>query len=67
LSDPGSDDLETKEKFYVKLIDHEVSHCLKWKDHKGYLFADVSFLYGLQTRLPQFFGDDDVQKLVKFF
>ena len=52
-----------KENFFLRMLDREVRQCLKWKDHKGYLFADGAFLYGLQTSLPEFFESSDVQKL----
>jgi hypothetical protein len=57
LAETGDDN---KEKFFLKMLEREVRQCLKWKDHKGYLFAEGAFLYGLQTSLPNLFESSDV-------
>ena len=61
----SGDELSPKEKFYSRLLKRETKFCLKWKDHQGYLFAEVSFLHGLQTSLPKFFGNEDILRLVR--
>ena len=61
----SANELSSKEKLYSRLLKREVQFCLKWKDHKGYLLAEASFLNGLQTSLPRFFGSKDILRLVR--
>ena len=48
--------LDSKTIRYAKVLHLEVDSCLNFSHHKGYLLAQVSFLYGIQTSLPNFFG-----------
>ena len=58
--------LDFKDKFYLKILHREVEECLHFSGHKGYLLAQGSFLFGLQTTLPNSFGRDTHFKLVGF-
>ena len=44
--------LDSKTTHFVKVLHWEVDGCLYFSGHKGYLLAQVSFLYGIQTSLP---------------
>ena len=58
------DRLDERTTFFVKMLQQEVGKCLDWKDQKGFLFASISKIDGLQIWLPELFGSDD-QKLVR--
>ena len=64
LNKSGSE-LNSRDKFYSRLLKREVKFCLKWKDHQGYLFPEANFLDGLQTTLPKLFGSEDILRLVR--
>ena len=57
--------LDFKDKFHLKILHREVEECLHFSGHKGYLLAQGSFLFGLQTTLPNSFGRDTHFKLVR--
>ena len=63
--DRSRNELSFQDKFHLRLLKREVQFCLKWKDHKGYLFAQVDFLDGLQKSLPMLFGSEDILRLVR--
>jgi uncharacterized protein (DUF885 family) len=59
--------LNAKEEYFVNLLLREIDACVRGFPFKGYLFADIDFMQGIQTDLPNnfrsrgFFRMDTVQ------
>jgi len=55
-------EFDFREQYYLKILEDETRMCHKGVAYKGYLLPPVDFLTGIQTTLPRFFGDDNIQK-----
>ena len=59
-------ELDVRDKRYVKVLQKESEFCVRGMEAEGYFFSDIHFMSGVQTSWPNFFKEKSNFKLKSY-